>query len=292
MNKGKVAIIGAGRVGTALAVLLRRQGYPIAAVASRTLASAQRCAELTECELLTTSPSEAAKAAEIIFITVPDGEIRAVCEAIARGGGFKKGDLVIHTSGALDSDELSSAKERAALILSMHPVQSFSEPESAIENLPGSYFGLEGEEEAVERGKVIVKDLDGKAVMISREAKALYHAAACVVSNYLVGLLDLSLTIYEKAGIAREKAIEVLLPLAKGTIANVESLGVPSALTGPIERGEVEIIRRQMASINDRAPELLGVFRDLVRYTLGVAKEKGTLTREKVEELTQLLKKR
>lgn len=290
MKKHKVAIIGAGRVGTALAVLLHRRGYAIAGVASRTLTSAKRCANLTGCRLTTTQPSEAARAGETILITTPDGVIRKVSEQIARKGGFKKGDLVIHASGALDSDELRAAKQKRALTLSMHPVQSFANVRSAVENLPGSYFGLEGEENAVERGRKLVKDLDGKAIVIPKGAKTLYHAAACVLSNYLVSLVDLSLKLYERVGIPREKALPMLLPLVEGTIANVKRVGIPSALTGPIERGEVEVLREQLSSIRARAPELLEVFSELAQYTLQLAKEKGDLTREKASQLRKLLK--
>lgn len=291
MKRDKIAIIGAGRVGTALAVSLHQRGYPVVGVASRTLASAKRCGELTGCTLITTSPSEAAQPGSTIFITTPDGVIGKVCQEVAQGGAFKKGDLVVHASGSLDSGELISAREKEALTLSMHPVQSFTDLQSAIENLPGSYFGLEGEEEAIERGKELVAHLDGRAVVIAKGGKALYHAAACVASNYLISLVHLSLKLYEKAGIPKEEGSKMLLPLIDGTTANAARLGIPSALTGPIDRGDAEILRHQLSAIRDKAPEVLRTFTELAAYTLEVAEGKGTLTAERTEELRELLKK-
>ncbi len=289
MKKANVSIIGAGRVGTALAVLLHQRGYVIAGVASRTLASAKRCAGLAACDLVTTDLAEAAKVGTIIFITTPDRVIKRVCEQVARAGGFEQGDLVIHTSGSLSSSELAPAEERGALILSMHPVQSFADLDSALDHLSGSYFGLEGDKDAVERGRRLVEDLKGRAVVISKEVKPIYHAAACAASNYLVALVGLALELYEQAGIPEEDRLRMLLPLIKGTVSNVEKAGVPAALTGPIDRGDAEVLRQQYSSIEDRAPELLSPFAELTRYTIGIAREKGSLSDEKAAELLKQL---
>lgn len=283
-----VAIIGAGKVGTTLAVALKKAGYSIAGISSRRHDSARAAARYAETEAFS-SHIELTTRASIIFITTPDRAIKKVCAGIAGAGGFKKGQVVLHTSGAHSSDILAPAKEKGAFVLSFHPLQTIPNVESGLENLPGSYFTIEGDERAFPVAEKMVKALGGKLLSIPTEMKPLYHAAACVVCNYFVGLIDLGLQMMSALGVSRDEALNALMPLIEGTLNNIKRVGVPQALTGPIERGDADTIKAHLELMDKVMPEFTPLYKHLGAYTTGVAAAKGTLTEEKRTHLSKLL---
>ncbi|HLS91304.1 MAG TPA: Rossmann-like and DUF2520 domain-containing protein [Limnochordia bacterium] len=278
-----VAIIGAGRVGTAIGALLHRRGHPIRGVVRRTHEKAEEAVRLIGAGTPTTDPVEGARGAEIILITVPDGAIHDMAAVLGAGLDFGPAHLLIHTSGALPADALRAPGTERALLLSLHPIQTIAHPGSA-EQLAGSAFGLEGEPEAIARGRELVAAMGGVALVIKPGQKALYHAASCVASNYLVALVEASLELFELAGIPKREALKAVGGLLQGTIDNLERLGIPGALTGPIERGDVETIRRHLKALGRIGEEkvrgrLKALYRTLGLETLHVAAQKpGGLT--------------
>lgn len=274
-----VAIIGAGRVGTAIGALLHQKGFPIRGVVRRTQALAEEAVRLIGAGTPTTDPVQGAKGAEVIFVTVPDGAVSEMAAVLGAGRRFRRSDLLIHTSGALPADALWAPGTERALRLSLHPIQTIAHPVSGAERLVGSAFGLEGEPEAVERGRELVAAMEGVPLVIEAGKKALYHAASCVASNYLVTLVEASLKLYRQAGIPRSEALKALGALLQGTIDNISRLGIPGALTGPIERGDGETIRRHLEALG-RIPDtaererLDGLYRMLGLQTLFVAAQK------------------
>lgn len=267
----KVAIIGAGKVGTALAIQLRGKGYPVAAVASRSASSAGKLAQETGAKIYTTA-AEAAREGELVFLTTPDGLIGSVAEEVARKGGFYPGQFAAHASGALPSAVLEPAREAGAIVFSLHPLQSFASPELAVERLPGSYFTFEGEPEALPLARRLVADLEGVLFEIEAAGKPLYHAAACVASNYLVTLMRLVYTLAQQAGLPREGVFPAFYPLIQGTLQNIGAVGPVAALTGPVARGDVETIRRHAQVMGKEEWEM---YRMLGCFTVKVAQERG-----------------
>ncbi|MEW8958593.1 MAG: Rossmann-like and DUF2520 domain-containing protein [Moorella sp. (in: firmicutes)] len=286
----RVGIVGAGAVGTGMGILLQQRGYEIVGVASRTSASAGRAAARLNCPVFE-RPEELARQAEVVFITTNDQAIGPVTEAIAAHGGFHPGQTVIHMSGSLSSGILEPARRAGALALSLHPLQSCADAERAVANLPGSIFSLEGDEGALPLGKRLVADLGGEYIVISAAAKPLYHAAACVASNYLVSLIDLSLRLIEAAGVEPALAGRALMPLIKGTLANIEAMGIPRALTGPIARGDLETIRDHLKAMGDVPAEVEELYCALGRYTAGLAVRKGTIDAGLRDRLYRMLAK-
>lgn len=286
MSKPSIAVIGAGKVGCALALLLRDRGYPVAAVASRSPESARKLAERTGARACS-RPEDAAAMAGLVFITTPDREIPNVSEIIAERGGFKPGQVVAHTSGAHPSDELIGVREAGAYPISIHPLQSFADVATAMENLPGSYFALEGDYRAMPLAEQVVADLQGKAFNIDARDKALYHAAACIASNYLVSLMHFSTGLYNQFGLSRQEAFEALFPLIQGTINNIAKVGPVQALTGPVSRGDVPTIAGHLPALAavGRAEEQL--YRLLGQYTVGVAREKGSIDEQQAFRLNK-----
>jgi predicted short-subunit dehydrogenase-like oxidoreductase (DUF2520 family) len=289
-----VAIIGAGRVGGAVGHLLARAGYTITAVAARSRESAERARAFIGSGEATTDLVRAARSADIVFITTPDGAIRPVCEAVAAGKGFRQGALVVHMSGAQTIELLASASACGAWRAVMHPLQSVPGMDLGVKNLPGSSFRIEADPEAVPAARELVAALGGRELSLpawsrDRESAALYHAGAVVVSNFFVALVDFGLQFYQTLGAGREEALTAVLPLIRGTLANIESAGIPGALTGPIMRGDVQTVRGHVEAMRTRAPHLLDLYRELARHTVAVAREKGSLTDQAAGELLGLL---
>jgi len=272
-----VSVIGAGVVGRALARTLREKGYAIGAVASRTSASVREAISFIGAGRAARSAAAAAKSADIVLLTTSDDAIQSVCEQIAAGKGFKRGAAVFHFSGSLGSSVLAAARERKAHAASLHPLQSFPSPEEALKRLAGTVFTFEGDEAAEPAAAEMVKALGGRMTRLDVEAKALYHAACCVISNYVVSLVDLGLLLLELAGFERKEAHKAMMPLLKGTVKNIEDVGVPAALTGPIARGDAETIQRHVNALHDLPREIRRLYCQVGLYALRVAQRKHPL---------------
>jgi predicted short-subunit dehydrogenase-like oxidoreductase (DUF2520 family) len=294
MTPKTVAIIGAGRVGSSIGFLLKKAGYTVTAVASRSMASAEKAADFIGSGEPTTDVVKAASKADIVFITTPDGAIKSVCDKIAEEGGLKAGSLVVHMFGARSLDILAGARSSGSYRAVIHPLQSVPSPAQGIKNLPGSYFRTEADPEALEAARDLVKALGGVELVMSkwgpdRDSAALYHVGAIAVSNYFVALVDYGLKFYQALGADRQETLRALLPLIRGTLHNIETLGTTDALTGPIARGDVETIQGHIEAMQKKTPELLGLYKELARHTISVAREKGSITRDTAEELRKLV---
>jgi predicted short-subunit dehydrogenase-like oxidoreductase (DUF2520 family) len=284
----KIGIIGAGTVGTALAIGLRRQGYQIAAVASRSRSSAiclARTALLPE-DTVYESLQGVVDSSEFIFITVPDDAISTVADKLH----WHPGQYVVHCSGADSLDVLEPARKAGARVGSFHPLQTFASISKAVENLPGSTFALEGEGELLETLKGLALALKGRSIKLEAGDKAIYHAAAVISSNYLVTLVKMSATLWESLGIPREQAIRALLPLLKGTINNIEQLGIPSALTGPIARGDIGTVQIHLDTLKGQAPAIVPAYCEMGLQTIPLAVAKGKINGSQARELEKLLR--
>ncbi len=285
----KIGFIGAGKVGSALAILLQRAGYDIAGVASRTDESAQTLAERLSCPAL--SKAEVAKRSEALLITTSDDAIASLAEEIAEEGAFHSGQVVMHMSGAHSSQLLAPAAQKGAITLSVHPIQSFASIDQALALIPGTYFSIEGDARGFGFAREMVEKLGGKHFPLDSESKVLYHAAACVACNYLVSLLDTALGMLKEAGVPEEVRLPAFLPLVAGTFENIKNLGVPKALTGPISRGDRGTVEKHLTAMRD-LPQLLDVYKTLGLVTVDVALAKGTINEEQAGALRSLLSDR
>ena len=281
----KTGFIGAGTTGTALAVRLAQKGWPVVAVSSRTLSSAQKLAALvTDCRVCHTA-QDVAEAAELVFITTPDDVIAQVCGEVQ----WREGNSVVHCSGAHSVDILESAKKTGAATGSFHPLQSFADADQAIHNLPGSTFALEAEEPLLTTQKELTHLLNGNWVVLKPGDKVLYHAAAVFACNYLVTLVKLALDLWQNFEIASKEATRALLPLLEGTINNINNIGLPDCLTGPIARGDSGTIARHLSALETRCPALLTTYKELGLHTIPIALAKGKVSEKKAEEMKALL---
>ena len=281
----KIGFIGAGTVGTALAVSFSQRGYPVAAISSRSLSSAQRLAELVANCQVCYAGQEVADIAELVFITTPDDVISQVATELH----WHAGQDVIHCSGAHSIDILEPARRFGANIGSFHPLQTFASVNQAIENLPGSTFALEAEEPLLSKLKELASGLNGSWVELKPGDKVLYHVAAVFVSNYLVTLVKLALDLWQDFGVSQREATKALLPLLRGTVNNIDNVGLPNCLTGPIARGDLGTISKHLIALKVKGPPLFTTYKKLGLQAIPIALAKGKIDEHGAGELRTLL---
>jgi len=283
------AIIGAGKVGSALARLLAERGYQFIGAASRSMESARAACSFAGTGQATTDPTELTPEADLVFITTPDEVIGTVCAHLGHARALKERSVVAHCSGALPSSVLADARACGAHPGSLHPLQTFASAEQAVGLLPGSWCCIEGDEAAAEALRRVAASLNMHTLTVRTELKPLYHAAAVVASNYLVALQNAALKLAAAAEIERGDAFHALLPLVRGTVDNIQTLGIPAALTGPIARGDTQTVRRHLEAISAHAPDLLELYRVLGRQAVEVARDLGSITCEQAADILELL---
>jgi predicted short-subunit dehydrogenase-like oxidoreductase (DUF2520 family) len=290
VSKESIAIIGLGKTGTAIGYLLRKAGYPVVAVTCRSPESVQKGVRYTGGKAFTSDANaEAASLASCIFIATPDDSIAPVCNDIAQKGGITPGDKVIHMSGSGGLDLLRSARDAGAIVASIHPLQSFADVEGAIRNLPSSTFGITADEDLREWSAVLVRKLGGIPFEIPAEVKPLYHAAACMVSNYLTTLINTAEEIYLSLGLSRDEAINAFWPLIEGTLKNVETKGSVQALTGPISRGDVGTIEEHIRLFREKLPAYLPSYCTMGLLTVNLAMKRNALPPERASVIKNIL---
>lgn len=286
----KFGIIGAGVVGTTLAVLLNEAGCELIGVYTRSERSYERF-----CSYLPTSHlnlDRLAETADILFITTNDNSIEKLAVKLTEERKSKSGQIWIHCSGSLRSEIMCKDLSLQVSYLSLHPLQTFANIDSALVLMPGTHFGLEGDSrETEEVGEELVKILGGIPHKIDPCQKNLYHAGAVAASNYLVSLVYLAVKLFKQAGIEKQDALQSLLPLIAGSYHNLEKVGLPDALTGPIARGDIEVVRKHLQEI---PLELKDIYQGLGRLALemGIQRKNlsgGSYSKEVLIELQSLL---
>jgi predicted short-subunit dehydrogenase-like oxidoreductase (DUF2520 family) len=280
-----VFLYGAGRVGTAVAELLRRNDHELIGVASRTTSSENRASTFLGCPVL--SPEEGASAASLVLLGIPDEGITRAADRVATS--VTAGTVVCHFAGSFGVDVLRAVREAGARPAALHPVQACPDVSTAIQRLPGSAWGVTcGEDLKAWAENLVTSSLAGLPVVIDEDARPLWHAAAVTTSNGIAALLALGEELLSSIEVGSPDA--VLGPLAEGTLANARAGGGGGAtLTGPIARGESSTIERHIAALRSRAPQLVDPYTTMSRMILSVAARAGHLARDDESELRSLL---
>ncbi len=282
----KLGFIGAGTVGTALSVRLSSKGYQVVAVSSRSQNSAKNLAQaISGCRAFNNN-QDVADAAELIFITTPDDAIAPVASQIQ----WHAGQSVVHCSGADSTDILEPVRKLGAQVGVFHPLQTFASVSQAIENISGSTFALEAEEPLLNTLKEMANALDGNWVELKSGDKVIYHAAAVIACNYMVTLVKLASDLWQTFNVSPHQATQALLPLLRGTINNIDTVGIPRCLTGPIARGDTGTVKKHLKALQEKAPAILSTYRELALQTIPIALAKGRINQDKAKELEAILK--
>ena len=275
-----MAVIGAGRVATALAVGLNRAGYQVVAASGRQ-ASRDRAARFLPGARFH-DPIEAHKGAQgatLVIIGVPDDLIADICSQFAERDAFHPGQHVMHPSGSLGLDALAPARSMGAEVLSLHPLQSFPDVEEGIARLPGSAIAVTAEDEdGFAHGERLARDVGGVPFRIADDMKPLYHAAAVFCSNYLVAVEGMAEHLFRLAGL--EDPLPSFEPLARTALNTTFAKGPWAALTGPAARGDTGTVTRNLTALAERAPEAIPAYIALARVAGDLAVRAGRLAPE------------
>ncbi|HHV99453.1 MAG TPA: DUF2520 domain-containing protein [Clostridiaceae bacterium] len=286
----KIGIIGAGRVGSALAIGLAKEKFPIEGVFNKTDNPVKTLGEKIGVSF-NNSLEEVVSKADTVFITVPDDILEKMSLFISEkiSSEVIKGKVFLHCSGACTSGVLGAISEKGGFTGSLHPIQTFADRTESWRGLYNIYYGFEGSYEAQKAAETIVKAFNGRLLIIDSEAKPLYHAAACVLSNYTVVLSYIAGGLLKAAGLDKETGIKALAPLAAKTIKNIELLGPEGALTGPVSRGDSGVIAQHLDAMSKRCPEFIDIYRTLGKTAFEIALKNGSINEEKERRLRELL---
>ncbi len=197
---------------------------------------------------------------------------------------------MVHCSGADSTEILQPARKLGAYVGVFHPLQTFASTKQAIENMPGSTFAVEAEKPLLDILKDMATALDGHWIELKASDKVIYHAAAVIACNYLVTLVKLATDLWQTFAIPPQQATQALLPLLRGTINNIDTVGIPKCLTGPIARGDSGTIKKHLDALQIKAPGLLSTYRELGLQTIPIALAKGRINKQQAQELQAILR--
>lgn len=283
-------IIGAGRVGRTLAKLWAdARTLRIQDVLTRTPHSA-RDAVVFIGEGRATNALEHMQPAALWLLTPPDGAIADCCAALAASGLLRASDVVFHCSGALPASVLVAATARGAHVASVHPLKSFADASDAVNTFRGTYCAAEGDAAALALLTPVFEHIGARVTAINAQFKTHYHAASVLVCNDLTALMEAGLRCYEKAGLPRATASAMMEPLVRETLDNVFKLGTVKALTGPIARGDHEVVAQQLAALNAVDPRIADIYRALGAVAVDLAREQGVASEAALRHLMNMLR--
>jgi len=270
----RIAVVGAGRVGTAVGVLLARAGHHVVAVAGRGATAERAATWLPGVPLL--PPAEAAALGELVLLSVPDDALGPVATELGAAGTIGAGTWVLHLSGAVGVEVLDPLAPLTDRRLAVHPLQAFPDVATAIGALPGCRVAVTAlDEEGFALGERLAADIGASAFRLADDQRGLYHAAAVFASNYLVATSGVAERLFALAGVPDPLA--AMHPLQEATLANVARLGPGAALTGPAVRGDASTIERNLQALDGTAPETVAAYVAMCRMALDLAERAGRL---------------
>jgi predicted short-subunit dehydrogenase-like oxidoreductase (DUF2520 family) len=284
-TRPRLGFVGAGHVGTALAVAFRRGGWPVAGAASRSPERREAFERLVPDTVSVPDPRELLDLVDVLFVTVPDDAIAGVAGDLR----LYSGQGIVHTSGLLPSTILEPALAAGSAAASFHPLVAFADLDRAVAALEGASVALEGDEQLVAVLAELAGSIGARPIRVETSGKAAYHVAATLAAGALVGLLDIVAATARLAGLDDAEALAVYGPLARQALANVDELGTEQALTGPVGRGDAGTVEAHLAVLHRLGPAALDVYRALGRAQLAVAERRGGLAPDAVARLRALL---
>jgi predicted short-subunit dehydrogenase-like oxidoreductase (DUF2520 family) len=279
-----VALVGAGRVGTAVAQLLKQRGHRIVGVWSRSPESARRAAEYLG---TTTFQLHPGVSCDVALIGASDGSIAPVAARISPSLG--PGTVACHFAGSLGLGPMKAVLDSGARGCALHPVQTVPDVAAGVARLPGCAWGVTCSEGTTEWARALVAgELGGTPVEVPEGARPLWHAASVTASNGIAALIATGEAMLAAIGVDDPAA--VLAPLAAGTVANAGERGGGAALTGPVVRGEGPTVKRHLEALAGVAPELVRPYSLVADLVLGTARRAGRVDRDQARSIEALLR--
>lgn len=280
-----VGVVGAGRVGPALAAALRLAGHrPVAA--SGVSDASRRRAEALLPDVPLVGPDEVLARAELVLLTVPDDALPELVAGLAAAGAVRPGQLLAHTSGRYGTGVLDPALRAGALPLALHPVMTFTGTPVDVQRLAGCSFGVTAPPELRLAAEALVIEMGGEPEWVAESARPLYHAALALGANHLVTLVAQAMEVLREAGVAAPD--RMLGPLLGAALDNALRSG-DAALTGPVARGDAGTVAAHVAELRAHAPGALSGYLAMARSTADRALDHGLLRPELAEALLGVL---
>ena len=218
-------------------------------------------------------------------MTTPDDAIRPTAESVS----WRAGQAVVHTSGALTLAVLDAAARAGASPGAFHPMQLFSSPDTGVDLIPDTTFGIAGDAELTVYLEEMALAIGGRPVFVRAEDKPLYHLSGVMVGGLLSSLGATAAQLWESFGFDRERGVRALAPMMRGVADNLETLGVPGGVAGPYTRGDLGTIRMHLETLDTRAPHVLPLYCEMAMAAIPLALEKGTVTGERADEIRRLV---
>ncbi|MBN2796441.1 MAG: DUF2520 domain-containing protein [Clostridia bacterium] len=271
----KISFIGAGKVGTAFGKFINTN-QQVVYYLSKSLDSAKKAATYVGCTY-TEDLSDLIENSDVIFITTPDHQISKVVSEIIDLEKNLEHKVFVHMSGAHPSSLLNPLKASKAKVASIHPLQTFSNIEKASEDLKKAYFSYESEDEVL---LPWLRSITDRVILLKPEDKVKYHLAACIYSNYLVTLMDFGNRMLSDLDLNFD-GMTAMYPLIEATLNNLIQSGSKKALTGPIQRGDINTLERHLQALKD---EDLNLYLSLAKATTNHLVEEND-KREKLQKL-------
>jgi len=233
---------------------MRELGWRIGAVVTRNQASARRAVRFIGAGTALVGLSRRVLASTCVLIATPDGAIEEIANELARiGGQDLQGQVVLHTSGAMDSSVLHAARSCGASVGSMHPLQTFNGV--TVPPLEGKVFAIEGDPMAVRTARKIARALGAAPSQIDARNKPLYHAAGALAAGHTLVVVEAAIQLLMSLGMKRSEAMRALLPMTNQVLQNYERLGPRAAWTGPLARGDYEVVAKHLNVLQQYSEE-------------------------------------
>ncbi|MFF7648470.1 Rossmann-like and DUF2520 domain-containing protein [Streptomyces sp. NPDC007983] len=280
-----VGVVGAGRVGPALAASLRLAGHRPVAASGVSDASVSRAAALLP-EVPIVPPAEVLARAELVLLTVPDDALPELVAGLAETGAVRPGQLLVHTSGRYGTGVLEPALRAGALPLALHPVMTFTGTPVDVQRLAGCSFGVTAPEELRLAAEALVIEMGGEPEWVAEESRPLYHAALAIGANHLVTLVAQAMELLRASGV--EAPDRMLGPLLGAALDNSLRSG-DAALTGPVARGDAGTVAAHVQELRRHAPQAVAGYLAMARATADRALAHGMLKPELAENLLGVL---
>lgn len=242
-----IGIIGAGKVGVSVGRYLKDNNIQIAGFYDIDCDNAAFAAQFTNTDCFS-DLEKLVIMSDTLFITTPDAVIGSVWDCIKNNMSVQN-KIVCHFSGALSSDVFTDSQSTGASVCSIHPMLAFSDKLTSYRIPANTFFAVEGDETAVSALKSLFETLGNTVCVIDKSKKSLYHTAASVLSNELVALLDMGYSLLEQCGFSRDDAVKATQNLVLGNVKSVLENGCVNALTGPVERNDLQTVKKHVDSL-------------------------------------------
>lgn len=265
----KIGLIGAGKVGFSMGKYFTDHGVCVTGYYSRNPKSSKEAAAFTNTKYYE-KLEDIIKESDTLFLTVPDGSIGKVYSEIIQSD--IEGKALVHCSGALSSAVFSGIGLRGACGYSIHPICAVSDKLTGSQDLSKAYFTIEGDETYLSAFMELFRGMGNPIEVIAPEQKVRYHAAAVFASNLAVGLYETAACMLQDCGLSEEFAGRALLPLFLGNAEKIAEKGTTDALTGPVERGDLETVEKHLQALNEEEREIYSL---LSRRLVDIAKRKN-----------------